>query len=161
MHVHVHVYVHAVLVSIVYTVATKPLTPPTVPPKNDSLPPMILDQTNGWYILGSPTPLHSLHTVSLTLSHPHNLHQVRDNTSCSRVPGSYTLFLHIVHCICMCTVHDAYCNSLFFFFFVIEKILSLRYLQKIFHPKNFNISIFSTRKNLHFITKIQNNGILV
>ena len=41
-----------------------------------SLPPMILDEKNGWYIIGSPTPLQNLHTVSLTLSHPHNLHSV-------------------------------------------------------------------------------------
>ena len=41
-----------------------------------SLPPMILDEKNGWYIIGSPTPLQNLHTVSLTLSHPHNLHGV-------------------------------------------------------------------------------------
>lgn len=61
----------------ILNIASLPLSLPTVPVVGVSPPPMILDETNGWYVLGSPTPLHSLHTVSLTLSQPHNLHPVR------------------------------------------------------------------------------------
>ncbi len=55
---------------------TVPIVGVSRPNVGMSLPPMVMDQTNGWYLLGSPTPLHSLHTVSLTLSQPHNLHPV-------------------------------------------------------------------------------------
>ena len=37
---------------------------------------MVLDERGGWYLIGSPCPQQLLHTVSLTLSHPHNLHIV-------------------------------------------------------------------------------------
>ncbi|XP_003387094.1 PREDICTED: centrosomal protein of 120 kDa-like [Amphimedon queenslandica] len=45
-------------------------------PPSFSLPPMILDEGNGWYLLGTPSSRQRLHTVSLTLSHPQNLHKI-------------------------------------------------------------------------------------
>ena len=39
-------------------------------------PVMVLDERGGWYLIGSPCPQQLLHTISLTLSHPHNLHMV-------------------------------------------------------------------------------------
>ena len=39
-------------------------------------PVMVLDARGGWYLIGSPSPQQLLHTISLTLSHPHNLHTV-------------------------------------------------------------------------------------
>lgn len=58
----------------------------TEPPPTPPLPPMTLDEGNGWYLLGPPSSLQSLHTVSLTLSHPQNLHTaVRISYICGRV----------------------------------------------------------------------------
>ena len=47
-----------------------PVTPPI------GLPPMILDETNGWYLFGAANSDQVLFTISLTLSQPHNLHIV-------------------------------------------------------------------------------------
>ena len=49
--------------------------PPHPPPS------MVLDQANGWYIVGSLSTHHVLHTISLTLSHPQCLHQVNNKGS--------------------------------------------------------------------------------
>ena len=77
---HTHSFALLICFLVLSSSASVTETPPT------PLPPMTLDEGNGWYLLGPPSFRQSLHTVSLTLSHPQNLHTaVRISYICGRV----------------------------------------------------------------------------
>jgi hypothetical protein len=52
---------------------------------------MILDEINGWYMIGPPTSHQSLYIISLTLSHPHNLHKLATPPVTGTYHFSYSL----------------------------------------------------------------------
>ena len=47
------------------------------------VPPMVLDDANGWFVVGPPSQQQVLHTVSLPLSQPHHISSVSLSLSLS------------------------------------------------------------------------------